>query len=189
VQRLEQDVIDVVTGISGMSGVSGSQNATPSQGPWRDAARKYALLPLRIFLGVTFIYAGLDKLTSSTFFTDSAPGSLVSVLNGVKSSAAIPGMIDLALKNPHGFGYAMAFGEIAAGLGALFGLLTRLAALGGALISLSLWLTVSWSTTPYYYGNDLPYLMAWLPLLLAGAPVLSLDAWLTSRRRRGVGLR
>jgi thiosulfate dehydrogenase [quinone] large subunit len=179
----------VVTGMSGMSGVSGSRDTTPSQGPWRDAARKYALLPLRIFLGVTFIYAGLDKLTSSTFFTDSASGSLVSVLNGVHSSAAFPGMIDLALKNPHAFGYAMAFGELAAGLGAFFGLLTRLAALGGALISLSLWLTVSWSSTPYYYGNDLPYLMAWLPLLLAGAPVLSLDALFGVGRRRGGGFR
>ncbi|MBD3550624.1 hypothetical protein H4F94_00365, partial [Streptomyces sp. SP18CM02] len=61
---------------------------------------------------------------------------------------------------------------------------TRLAALGGALISLSLWLTVSWQSTPYYYGNDLPYLMAGLPLALAGATVFSADAFLASRRRR-----
>ena len=86
--------------------------------------------------------------------------------------AAIPGLVDLALKNPHGFGYAIAFGEIAVGIGTLVGLLARVAALGGALISLSLWLTVSWSTTPYYYGNDLAYLMAWLPLVLAGAPAV-----------------
>ena len=92
-------------------------------------------------------------------------------------------LVDLALKNPVGFGYGMAFAELAVGLGVLVGLLSRLAALGGALISLSLWLTVSWSTTPYYYGNDLAYLMAWLPLVLAGAPVLSLDAVLRARRR------
>ena len=70
------------------------------------------------------------------------------------------------------------------GLGTLVGLWTRLAALGGALISLSLWLTVSWAADPYYYGNDLPYLMAWIPLVLAGAPVLSVDAALRGRRRR-----
>jgi thiosulfate dehydrogenase (quinone) large subunit len=152
---------------------------------WRDTARRYALLPLRIFLGVTFVYAGLDKLTSDTFFTDSAPGSLLNILHGAKGSAAIPAMVDLALKAPHGFGYAIAFGEIAAGLGTLAGLLGRVAATGGALISLSLWLTVSWSTTPYYYGNDLAYLMAWLPLVLAGAPYLSLDALIKRRRRAG----
>lgn len=153
----------------------------------RDTARRYALLPLRIFLGVTFVYAGLDKLTSNTFFTDSAPGSLVGILHGAKGTAAVPAMIDLALKAPHGFGYAIAFGEIAAGLGTLVGLLGRVAAAGGALISLSLWLTVSWSTTPYYYGNDLMYLMGWLPLVLAGAPYLSLDALI--RRRRNAGRR
>ena len=54
-----------------------------------------------------------------------------------------------------------------------------------ALISLSLWLTVSWAAEPYYYGNDLPYLMAWTPLILAGAPLLSVDAALRARRRRG----
>jgi len=149
---------------------------------WRETARRYALLPLRIFLGVTFVYAGLDKLTSNTFFTDSANGSLVQTLHGTHDTAAIPGMIDLALKAPHGFGYAIAFGEIAVGLGMLAGLLGRVAALGGALISLSLWLTVSWSTTPYYYGNDLAYLMAWLPLVLAGTPYLSLDGLITKRR-------
>lgn len=151
-------------------------------GTWRETARRYALLPLRIFLGVTFVYAGLDKLTSDTFFTDSANGSLVQILHGAHDTAAIPAMIDLALKSPHGFGYAIALGEIAAGLGTLVGLLGRLAALGGAAISLSLWLTVSWSTTPYYYGNDLAYLMAWLPLVLAGAPYLSLDAMLPRLR-------
>lgn len=50
-------------------------------------------------------------------------------------------------------------------------------------ISLSLWLTVSWQSTPYYYGNDLVYLMAWLPLLLAGAPYWSVDALRGGRRR------
>jgi thiosulfate dehydrogenase [quinone] large subunit len=152
---------------------------------WREAGRRYALLPLRVFLGVTFIYAGLDKLTSDTFFTDGANGSLVQILHGAHDNAAIPAMIDLALKAPHGFGYAIALGELAVGLGTLFGLLGRVAATGGALISLSLWLTVSWSTTPYYYGNDLAYLMAWLPLVLAGTPALSLDRWL--ERRRGGG--
>jgi thiosulfate dehydrogenase [quinone] large subunit len=154
---------------------------------WRSAASGYALLPLRIFLGVTFIYAGLDKLTSPAFFSASAPGSLAGTLNAVHSTAAIPGMVDLALKNPSAFGYAIAFGELAVGLGTLFGLWARLAALGGALISLCLWLTVSWATQPYYYGNDLIYLMAWLPLVLAGAPYLSLDAMIAAWRRRSRG--
>jgi thiosulfate dehydrogenase [quinone] large subunit len=154
---------------------------------WRETATRYALLPLRIFLGVTFIYAGLDKLTDNAFMNDSGSGSIGDLMRTVRDSSAIPALVDLSLKSPAGFGYAIAFGELVVGLGTLFGLLTRLAALGGALISLSLWLTVSWATEPYYYGNDLAYLMAWIPLVLAGAPVLSLDAALRSRRRHRGG--
>ncbi|MEU3756010.1 DoxX family protein [Streptomyces olivoreticuli] len=155
----------------------------------RPALSRYALLPLRIFLGVTFIYAGLDKLTDSAFLASGGPGSLGELLRSVRDTSAIPALVDLALKSPVGFGYAIALGELAVGIGTLFGVLARVAAAGGALISLSLWLTVSWSSTPYYYGNDLAYLMAWLPLILAGAPYLSLDAiWSRGRRdhaRRG----
>ncbi|MEU9468292.1 TQO small subunit DoxD [Streptomyces avermitilis] len=157
---------------------------------WRDTATRYALLPLRVFLGVTFIYAGLDKLTNSAFMSDSGAGSVGDMMRTVRDSSAIPALVDLALKNPVGFGYAIALGELAVGIGTLIGLLGRLAAFGGALISLSLWLTVSWASDPYYYGNDLVFLMAWLPLVLAGASVFSLDAALRARRRqRGAGYR
>ncbi|MGW0813513.1 DoxX family membrane protein [Streptomyces viridiviolaceus] len=150
---------------------------------WRDSATRYALVPLRLFLGITFVYAGLDKLTDSAFMKDAGAGSVGDMMRAVRDSSAVPALVDLALKDPTGFGYAIALGELAVGIGTLLGLLTRLAALGGALISLSLWLTVSWASDPYYYGNDLVYLMAWIPLVLAGAPLLSLDAALRSRRR------
>lgn len=154
---------------------------------WRDTATRYALLPLRVFLGVTFIYAGLDKLTDSAFMKSSGAGSVGETMRAVRDSSAIPALVDLSLKNPVGFGYAIAFGELAVGIGTLIGLLARIAALGGALISLSLWLTVSWQSDPYYYGNDLAYLMAWLPLVLAGASVFSLDAVIRGRRRQRAG--
>ncbi|WP_079150289.1 DoxX family protein [Streptomyces hygroscopicus] len=169
------------TGGSGgsVSGVGGRQPADV-----RATAARYALLPLRIFLGVTFVYAGIDKLTDSAFLADSGAGSIGELMAQVRDGSAAPWLVDQALKDPTAFGYAMAYGELAVGLGTLVGLLSRLAAAGGALISLSLWLTVSWQSEPYYYGNDLAYLMAWLPLVLAGAPYLSLDLALSRRRRR-----
>ncbi|MDN3265127.1 DoxX family protein [Streptomyces sp. CSDS2] len=151
----------------------------------RDTATHYALLPLRLFLGATFVYAGLDKLTDSAFMHSAGVGSIGDTMRAARGSAAIPALIDLALKSPVGFGYAIALGELAVGIATLLGLLGRLAAFGGALISLSLWLTVSWATTPYYYGNDLAYLMAWLPLILAGAPYFSVDAVWRARRWPG----
>jgi thiosulfate dehydrogenase (quinone) large subunit len=167
-----------------MQGYGGGSYGPDGPRGLREQAREYALLPLRIFLGVTFIYAGLDKLTDSAFMSASGSGSIGEMMNGVRDTSAIPALVDLALKSPEGFGYAIAIGELAVGLATLVGLWARLAALGGALISLSLWLTVSWQTEPYYYGNDLIYLMAWLPLVLAGAAVFSADAFLASRRRR-----
>ncbi|WP_318208746.1 DoxX family protein [Streptomyces sp. SJL17-1] len=181
-------------GAGGTSGPDGTRGAGDTSGAgragdagrldrWKALGSRYALLPLRIFLGVTFIYAAFDKLTDSAFFADSGTGSIGEMMTGVRDSSAIPALVDLALKNPPGFGYAIAFGELAVGIGTLVGLFARVAALGGALISLSLWLTVSWQVNPYYLGNDLAYLMAWLPLLLAGASVLSLDRLLAERRR------
>ncbi|MFE9457268.1 DoxX family protein [Streptomyces californicus] len=167
-----------------MNGYGGGSYGLGERRTPKEQAGRYALLPLRIFLGVTFVYAGLDKLTDSAFLAADGAGSIGEVMRGVRDSSAIPALVDLALKSPEGFGYAIAIGELLVGLGTLVGLWTRLAALGGALISLSLWLTVSWQSTPYYYGNDLPYLMAWLPLVLAGATVFSADAFLASRRRR-----
>ena len=154
---------------------------------WRDTATRYALLPLRVFLGITFVYAGLDKLTDSAFMKEAGAGSIGDTMRAVRDSSALPALVDFALDNPVGFGYAIAAAEVAVGIGTLLGLFTRLAALGGALVSLSLWLTVSWASDPYYYGNDLAYLMAWTPLVLAGAPYLSLDAARRARRRERAG--
>ncbi|MEV7417861.1 DoxX family protein [Streptomyces sp. NPDC089919] len=148
----------------------------PDLAALRARAARHALLPLRVFLGVTFVYAGLDKLTDSAFLKSSGTGSIGELMHGVRDSSAVPALVDLALKAPVGFAVLLAVGELLVGLGVLAGLYGRLAAAGGALISLSLWLTVSWQSDPYYYGNDLIYLMAWLPLVLAGTPELSLDA-------------
>ncbi|MFJ7984720.1 DoxX family protein [Streptomyces sp. NPDC096351] len=179
---------DRAAGGTGDGGGTGDPDAG-GRGPsgrldrWRALGTRYALLPLRIFLGVTFVYAAFDKLTDSAFFAASGTGSIGEMMTGVRDTSAVPALVDLALNSPAGFGYAIAFGELAVGIGTLVGLFGRVAALGGALISLSLWLTVSWQVDPYYLGNDLAYLMAWLPLVLAGASALSLDRLLAERRR------
>ncbi|MFE3097416.1 DoxX family protein [Streptomyces sp. NPDC059248] len=174
-------------GTDGGSGGGGGGFLTRLRGQCdrlRELGARHALLPLRIFLGVTFVYAGLDKLGDDAFLAAEGTGSIGALMNAVRDGSAVPWLVDIALKDPVAFGEAIAWGEIAVGVGTLLGLLTRVAALGGALISLSLWLTVSWQTEPYYYGNDLAYLMAWLPLVLGGAPLLSADALLARRRRR-----
>ncbi|WP_380278838.1 Rieske (2Fe-2S) protein [Kitasatospora purpeofusca] len=158
---------------------------------WKAAGSRLALLPLRIFLGVTFVYAALDKLSDSHYLAGAGdPASFVSQTRAVKGSSPIDFLLGPALSHPTPFALLVAFGELAVGLGTLLGLWGRLAAAGGALINLTLWLTVSWTVAPYYLGNDLAYLMAWTPLVLAGTPYLSVDGYLARRaardRRRGL---
>ncbi|XCM80021.1 Rieske 2Fe-2S domain-containing protein [Kitasatospora sp. HUAS MG31] len=155
---------------------------------WKATASRYALLPLRVFLGATFIYAAIDKLADAHYLAEgSDPASFIAQTTAVKAGSPIGWALGPALDSPVLFALAIAFGELAVGLGTLFGLWGRLAATGGMLINLSLWLTVSWNTSPYYLGNDLAYLMAWTPLVLAGTPYLSIDGYLASRSRRDRG--
>ncbi|MFD8087153.1 Rieske 2Fe-2S domain-containing protein [Kitasatospora sp. NPDC059722] len=158
----------------------------------RAFATRFAMLPLRLFLGVTFVYAALDKLSDAHYLAGAGdPASFVSQTQAVRAASPVSFLLGPALDAPTLFALLVAFGELAVGLGTLLGLWGRVAALGGAAISLSLWLTVSWNVSPYYLGNDLVYLLAWTPLLLAGTPELSVDGYLARRagrdRERGLG--
>ena len=127
-----------------------------------------ALLPLRLFLGVTFLYAGLDKLLDPAFLDASSAASIQAQLAAFVRVSPIADLVRLAEPWAVPIGLGIAIGEIAIGLGALTGLAFRLAAVGGAVLSLLFWLTASWATHPYYYGPDLPYAFGWVTLALAG---------------------
>lgn len=140
-----------------------------------------ALLPLRVFLGVTFVYAGADKLIDPAFLRATGPGSIGSQLQEfVKVSPIAPLVQVFGQTLPVEIGFLIAAAEIAIGLGALSGLLFRLSAAGGLALSVLFWLTASWATKPYYYGPDLPYAFGWLTLALTGAGGrLTVEGWLT----------
>ncbi|MFD5142834.1 Rieske 2Fe-2S domain-containing protein [Streptomyces sp. NPDC058401] len=149
---------------------------------------RYALLPLRLFLGATFVYAGLDKLADPHYLgslTDAA--SMAAQAHAAAAHSPIGALLDRAAAAPLPSGLAMAFGELAVGFGTLLGLWGRTAALAGAALNLTLWLSVSWGVHPYYLGNDLIYLVAWLPLMIVGTPHLSLDALMARHSRPAAG--
>lgn len=128
-----------------------------------------ALLPLRLFLGVTFLYAGVDKLIDPAFLRTTGPGSIgAQMAEFVKVSPIAPLVQVFGQTFPVEIGFLIAVAEIAIGLGALTGLLFRLSAAGGLALSITFWLTASWATKPYYYGPDLPYAFGWLTVALAG---------------------
>jgi len=148
----------------------------------------WVLLPLRAFLGATFVFAGLQKLADKHFFDSRSPSSVQSQIHAYARRSPIRGL--LLASGHHGVvvGLAIALGELAVGAGALAGLWTRVAAAGGMALSLFFLLAVSWHSNPYYYGPDIVFFFAWTPLLAAGAEVWSLDALLRRRARRELRL-
>jgi thiosulfate dehydrogenase [quinone] large subunit len=150
----------------------------------------WQLLPLRAFLGVTFLYASLQKLANPTYLNPSNPQSVVGQMRLLRHTSPIGPLLGLSLHAPRLVGLTIAFAELAVAVAVLLGLWTRLAALGGMALSLTFLLTVSWRTTPYYYGSDIVFFFAWTVIAAFGAgDVLSLDGWLAERARLAAGLR
>ncbi len=129
----------------------------------------WALLPLRLFLGLTFVYAGIQKITDPQFFQVSAQGFIGRQIARFAVGSPIHDLL-VNVAQPHAkfFGLIIIFGEIAIGLGTLFGFLFRPAAFFGALLSLLFFLSASFHVYPYFYGADIVFTFAWLTLMLYG---------------------
>ncbi len=129
----------------------------------------YGTVPLRLFLGLTFVYAGLQKIADPGFLQ---PGSTTYIGTQLQSFAAhspIGFLLDwLALPVPQLAGIGVIVTELVIGALVLLGLATRLAAVAGALLSFVLFLTASWTVQPYFLGSDSIYTVAWITLALIG---------------------
>jgi thiosulfate dehydrogenase (quinone) large subunit len=162
------------------------------RGGWRDRRTDAAwlLLPQRLFLGGTFAYAGLDKLADRSFFDPAAPTSIHAQIAAMRDTSPLGPLLSAVAQHASTVGVLIALGEIGVGVATLLGVRVRLAAAGGALISLSLLLTVTWATRPYYYGSDIVFLVCWLPLAFFGdGGLLSLQTALARRAPAGAEAR
>lgn len=158
---------------------------------WRERAASvgWALLPLRVFLGVTMVYAALLKFFDPAYLDPTAPNGVQQQMQSAAGSSPISALVTFTADHAALFGLTIAFGELAVGLGILLGIWTRLAALGGLLLSLSFFLTVSWGTSPYFFGPDIVFVFAFTPLIIGGdGGVLSAQAAIRAATRRGMRL-
>ena len=147
----------------------------------------WALLPLRLFLGVTFTFAALQKIANPAFFDKSSSGGIYAQMLQADRHSPIAFLLSHLIDKSTIAGWGMALGELAVGIGFLLGLWGRIAALGGMTIALSLFLAVSFHTNPYYLGSDIAFAFAFLPFVIAGTPVLSLDALISRRAAAAEG--
>jgi thiosulfate dehydrogenase (quinone) large subunit len=129
----------------------------------------YGTLPLRLFLGVTFVYAGLQKISDPGFLQPGASTYIGTQLQSFAGHSPIGFLIQVfALPVPQLTGIGVIAVELTIGVLVLLGLATRWAAAAGALVSLVFFLTASWSVQPYFLGSDSIYAVAWITLFLAG---------------------
>lgn len=166
-----------------------SDRARHAYYPGRRMNLGVVLLPMRVFLGFISIYAGMGKLCDPVYFDGGERGSMVKWLNSLHPWALAEPLRDFALSHPVGAGLTVAFLQVVVGVLTVLGLWQRVAASIGALLSAALLLTVSWKTVPAYDAPDIIYLAAWSPLIIAGAPVYSVDGRLAGEAWRTLGPR
>jgi thiosulfate dehydrogenase [quinone] large subunit len=142
----------------------------------------WVFAPLRLFLGVTFAYAGLQKLTDPQFFNPHTAGYIGRQIQAFAVGSPLHALlINGVLPHAAFWGGLIAWGELAIGVGTLAGLLLRPAAFFGVLLSLIFFLSASWRVRPYFYGADIVFVFAWVTMLLAGpmaGALPALDTWL-----------
>lgn len=139
------------------------QAATP------DRRLAYATLPLRFFLGATFLYAGLQKIADPGFLQPGAPTYIGTQLNAFTAHSPIGFLVEsLALPAPQLTGAGVIAAELLIGVAVVLGIATRWAAAAGAVVNFIFFLTASWTVQPYFLGSDGIYAVAWITLVLVG---------------------
>jgi thiosulfate dehydrogenase [quinone] large subunit len=146
-----------------------TQTAPRQEPPTNDRWLGYATLPLRYFLGATFVYAGLQKIADPGFLQPGASTYIGTQLQAFAAHSPIGFLLDVfALPTPQLTGVAVIAVELAVGVLVIAGIATRWAAVLGALVNLAFFLTASWTVQPYFLGSDSIYTVAWTTLALAG---------------------
>ena len=184
----EADAYDDETGEDGRRG----RHADPVRHAYYPGRRMnlgVVLLPLRLILGFISLYAGMGKLCDPHYFDSGKRGSMVKWLGTLQPWEVAEPLRQFALEHPVGSGLLIAFFQVIVGVLTVFGLWQRAAAAVGALMAAALLITVSWKSVPAYDVTDVIYLAAWTPLIIAGAPVYSIDGRLAGGAWRKLGPR
>ncbi|MEA2435440.1 MAG: thiosulfate dehydrogenase (quinone) large subunit [Actinomycetota bacterium] len=126
---------------------------------WRRQAP--SLRVLRAFLGVTFAYAGVQKLADPGYLSSSSPTFIGTQLREFAIGSPMAWLLHPLMQHSIGVGVAVALVEIAIGVGTLVGIAPFIMALGGCLTSLVLWLSATWHVHPYFLGSDSIYAVTW----------------------------
>lgn len=126
-------------------------------------------LILRLYLGYTWLTAGIGKVTSDVWTGDQAGVAVKGFMGGAVALAEegeVAGwyawfLENLVIPNAEVFSYMVAWGEVLIGLGLIVGLLTGIAAFFGAMMNMSFLLAGTVSSNPVMFMLAVLIIMAW----------------------------
>ena len=119
---------------------------------------------LRLMLGGTWLYGGLQKASDAQFFNKGSSGYIGAQITGFVPNSPIGFILKHMIEHATLAGWMILLGELAIGIAVLTGVALQAAILGGASVSLILWLSVTWHVYPYFLGSDTAYLVMWIAL-------------------------
>jgi thiosulfate dehydrogenase [quinone] large subunit len=131
---------------------------------WRNQAP--ALRVMRLWLGITWIYAGWDKASDPGFLEAGSSTYIGTQLSGFSTHSPVSFVFDTLIEHATVVGGFVIISEFAIGLATLLWVAPRLAAFGGFLMSLGLWLADTFHVSPYFLASNTAYAVLWLSYLL-----------------------
>ncbi len=144
---------------------------------WRNQAPAFRVM--RLWLGITWIYAGWDKASDPGFLTPGSDTYIGTQLSGFSTHSPVGFAFNNLIEYATLVGGFVILTEFAIGLATLLWVAPRLAAFGGFLMSLGLWLASTFHASPYFLASNTAYAVLWLSyfLFLTG-----------SSKRKGIGI-
>ena len=144
---------------------------------WRNQVP--ALRLIRLWLGATWIYAGWDKASDPDFLNPVSSTYIGTQLSGYAAHSPISFVLNKLVEHASFVGGFVMISEFAIGIATILWVAPRLAAFGGFLMSLGLWLASTFHASPYFLASNTAYAVLWLSyfLFLTG-----------SSKRKGIGI-
>ncbi len=125
---------------------------------------------MRLFLGITFIYAAVHKILDEAFLQPDSPASFKAQISAFSQISPVGEYLSLIINNSVVFGVIVILAELIIGTLTLIGRAKFLAAVGGIVLSLSFWLVATWQVRPYFYAADPAYLVMWIVYAISVIP-------------------
>ena len=125
----------------------------------------FSIAILRLWLGITWVYAGWYKATDPQFLTPNTSGYIGTQLANYQLNSPISFLLRHMVEHAGIVGLFVMLSEFAIGFATLSGFMLVYASLGGLLMSATLWLSASWTVKPYFLGSDTAYMVMWAVLL------------------------